>query len=157
MTFTSMVALSGETHESIGVRTHDQVFPAPEGFREILRARNLINCPTVMVRKEVYVSVGLYSLEYPYSGDLYQWLKIARQFDIAYVSGATLFYRQGAHSVSYEQLFKTPLGYIDTVKVFVRIIDELGDNRKLYQRESTWHTGGICATACLPALPDRSR
>ena len=135
MTFTSMVALSGETHESIGVRTHDQVFPAPEGFREILRSRNLINCPSVMVRKEVYVSMGLFSLEYPYSGDLYQWLIIARQFDIAYVSGATLFYRQGAHSVSYEQLFKTPSGYIDPIKIFIRIVNELGDDLKVYSCE----------------------
>jgi glycosyltransferase involved in cell wall biosynthesis len=135
MTFTSAEVLSDTNKGNIGARTQDQIFTAPEGFREILRTRNLINCPSVMVRKDVYSSVGLYSLEYPYSGDLYQWLRIARRFDIAYVSGATLFYRQGNHSVSYEQLFRTPSGYIDTIKIFVRIVDELGSDVNGYSHE----------------------
>jgi len=135
MTFTSMLAISDEEQKNIGIHTQNHIFPAPEGFREILRTRNLISCPSVMIRKEVYNSVGLYSLEYPYSGDFYQWLRIAKRFDIAYVVGATLFYRQGTHSESYQLLFKTPLGYIDTIKIFVRIVDELGDDVELYSRE----------------------
>ena len=135
MTFTSVQAISDKEKKTIGIRTQNQVFPAPEGFKEILRSRNLISCPSVMIRKEVYNSVGLYSLEYSYSGDLYQWLRIAKRFDIAYVAGATLFYRQGTHSESYQLLFKTPLGYIDTIKIFVRIVDELGDDVVLYSLE----------------------
>jgi len=135
MTFTSLQAISNKDQSSIGIHTQDQVFPAPEGFKEILKSRNLIGCPSVMIRKEVYDSVGLYSLEYPYSGDLYQWLKIAKQFDIARVAGPTLYYRQGIHSESHQLLFKTPLGYIDTLKIFIRIIDELGNDVELYSRE----------------------
>ena len=135
MTFTSVMVLFDDEQNNIGIRNKDQIFPATAGFREILKSRNLISCPSVMIRKEVYNSVGLYSLEYSYSADLYQWLIIAKRFDIAYVAGATLFYRQGSHSESYQLLFKTPMGYIDTIKIFVRIIDELGDDLILYSQE----------------------
>jgi len=135
MTFTSVQAISDVDQSSIKIHSQDQVLQAPEGFKEILRSRNLISCPSVMIRKEVYNSVGLYSLEYPYSGDFYQWLRIAKRFDIAYVAGATLFYRQGTHSESYQLLFKTPAGYMDTIKIFVRVVDELGDDVELYSRE----------------------
>ncbi|MDD5189286.1 MAG: glycosyltransferase [Methanoregula sp.] len=135
MTFTSVQAISDVEHVSIGSLKQDHVFFAPEGFKEILKIRNLVSCPSVMIRKEIYKIVGLYSLEFPYSGDLYQWLKIAKRFDIAYVSGTTLFYQQGTHSESFQLLFKTPIGYIDTLKIFVRVVDELGDDLELYYPE----------------------
>lgn len=111
------------------------VFDVPEGFKKILETRSFISCPTVMMRRGVYDTIGYYSMEYPYSGDFYQWLRISQRYKIASVPDAVLFYRTGTHSESFQLLFKTPLGYIDTVKVFVRIIDELGDNQNLYQRE----------------------
>lgn len=135
MTFTSVRAVSGDGEIPVCTRGQDEVFPAPEGFKKLLESRNLVSCPSVMVKKDVYRSIGLYSLEYPYSGDLYQWLKIARRFDIAYVAGATLFYRQGAHSESFQLLFKNPVGYIDTIKILMRVVDELGDESVLYARE----------------------
>jgi glycosyltransferase involved in cell wall biosynthesis len=135
MTFTSVTALSGEDQNRICTCTQDTIYPAPEGFREILRSRSMISCPSVMIRSDVYDTVGLYSLEYPYSGDLYQWLRIARRFDIAYVAGATLYYRQGEHSESFRLLFRSPLGYIDTIKIFIRVMDELGSEAALYRRD----------------------
>lgn len=135
MTFTSVQSISGNGQTTVGTQTRDYVLTAPDGFRKILQSRNLISCPSVMVRKDVYQSVGLYSLEYPYSGDLYQWLIIAKRFDIAFVAGATLYYRQGIHSESYQLLFKSPVGYIDTLKILIRIVDELGDETLLYSRD----------------------
>jgi glycosyltransferase involved in cell wall biosynthesis len=135
MTFSSTVAVSGKEQYRICPFTQDQIFPAPEGFRQILKTRNLVSCPSVIVRKDVYNSVGLYSLEYPYSGDFYQWLRIAKRFDIAYVAGATLFYRQGKHSESFQLLFKSPLGYIDLIKIFIKVIDELGIDAIFYRNE----------------------
>jgi glycosyltransferase involved in cell wall biosynthesis len=111
------------------------VYDVPEGFRKILEVRSFISCPTVTMRRDVYDAVGYYSLEYPYSGDLYQWLRIARRFRIASIPDAILYYRTGTHSESYRLLFRTPAGYIDTIKIFIRIIDELGENRALYQSE----------------------
>jgi len=111
------------------------IYPVPEGFRKTLEARNFISCPTVMMRKDVYDSYGYYSLEYPYSGDFYHWLRITRHFSVASVPDARLYYRTGDHSESFLLLFKTPLGYIDMIKIYVRIIDELGEDRRFYQRE----------------------
>lgn len=135
MTFTSVRAVSGDGEFPVCTRRQDEIFSAPEGFRRLLQSRNLVSCPSVMVKKDVYQSIGMYSLEYPYSGDLYQWLRIARRFDIAYVAGATLFYRQGTHSESYQLLFKNPVGYIDTIKILLRVVDELGDETALYAPE----------------------
>jgi glycosyltransferase involved in cell wall biosynthesis len=135
MTFGAVQVVSDDDQNWIPPLAQDQIFPAPEGFRQILLSRNLISCPAVMIRKEVYGSVGLYSLEYPYSGDLYQWLRIAKRFDIAYVADATLFYRQGKHSESFQLLFKSPSGYIDAIKIFISMIDELGHEAPRYRRE----------------------
>jgi len=135
MTFTSVTIISGEDRRRICPCTRDTIYPSPEGFRQILRSRNLISAPSVMVRRDVYDAVGLYSLEYPYSGDLYQWLRIARQFAIAYVAGATLYYRQGEHSESFQLLFRSPLGYIDTIKILIRVMDELGSGAATYRRD----------------------
>ena len=111
------------------------IYDIPEGFKKILEVRSFISCPSVTVPKEVYHSVGYYPLEYPYSGDFYQWLHIAQHFRIAYVPKALLYYRTGVHSESFRLLFSTPAGYIDTLKIFIRIIGELADNRTRYQRE----------------------
>lgn len=135
MTFTDILAISEQAENRIGHTSCDNIFPAPEGFRQILRFRNLISCPSVMVRRDVYDSVGPFSLEYPYSGDLYQWLRIARRFAIVHVTGATLYYRQGKHSESFELLFRTPLGYVDQIRIFIRIIDELGDDAPHYRQD----------------------
>jgi glycosyltransferase involved in cell wall biosynthesis len=111
------------------------IYDIPDGFRKILENRSFISCPTVTIRRDVYDSIGFYSLEYPYSGDLYQWLRIAQRFRIASVPDAHLYYHTGPHSESYHLLFKTPIGYIDTLKIYVRITDELGVETGVYSRE----------------------
>nr|WP_292369970.1 glycosyltransferase [Methanoregula sp. UBA64] len=110
----------------------DRVYPAPEGFRRLLAARSFIVCPSVMVRCDVYREVGPFSMEYPYSSDYYQWLKIARMHDIGFVSGACLFYRQGEHSETFRFLFSSPQGYMDMLRLFVQIAIDLGKESELF-------------------------
>ena len=107
----------------------DVIFFPPEGFRKILRERSFIACPSVLVRKKVYQEVGGFSLEYPYSSDLYQWLKISRVYPIAYVHGTSLRYLQSHQSESYRLLFLSPQGYLDTLKILVQVIGDLGEER----------------------------
>lgn len=128
MTFTAVRAVTETDQSTIGILDQDHVYPVPAGLKQLLSTRNFINCPTVMVRKTVYDVVGPYSFEYPYSGDLYQWFRICRQSEVAFVAGVTLYYRQGIHSESHNLLFRTPLGYIDTLKILIRMMDELGDD-----------------------------
>lgn len=110
----------------------DLILPAPEGFRKLLRERCFITCPSVMTRKELYQRVGKYSLEFPYSSDYYQWLKISRVLDIAYIKDTRVHYRQGEHTESHRLLFTNPSGYLDTLKIFVQIIRDLGDECPAY-------------------------
>jgi hypothetical protein len=82
-----------------------------------------------MVRREEFAEIGPFSTDYPYSSDLYQWLKLARRHAIARVAGTYVCYRQGTHTESYRLLFESPLGYVDTVRIYTRIIGELGSDR----------------------------
>ncbi|MCQ1538468.1 glycosyltransferase [Methanocalculus taiwanensis] len=110
----------------------DLIFPAPEGFQRLLHERCFITCPSVMTRKELYQQIGKYSLEFPYSSDYYQWLRISRVLDIAYIKDTRVHYRQGEHSESHRLLFTNPSGYLDTLKIFVQIIRDLGDDYPVY-------------------------
>jgi glycosyltransferase involved in cell wall biosynthesis len=135
MTFTSAQIITSTGTTDVRYADNDVVFPAPDGFRKILEERCFIICPSVMVRREVYEMVGEYSREYPYSADYYQWLKITRAFDIAYVRDAVVYYRQGEHSESYRLLFSSPLGYVDTLKIYTQIRKDLGDSFRDFSDE----------------------
>ena len=135
MTFTSVQVLFNNEQKRIGLADHDIVFSAPEGFRMILETGNPIGCPSVMVKREVYDTVGGFACDFPYAGDYYQWLIIARRFDIAFIADTLLFNRQGGHSESAQRLFKNPSGYIDNINIFIRIIGELGDEAPNYSQE----------------------
>ena len=113
----------------------DLVYPAPDGFRRLLANRSYIACPSVMIRRDIYRDVGPFSLEYPYSSDFYQWLRIARNHDIGFVSGACVFYRQGVHSETFRFLFSSPQGYLDMLRIFIQIKIELGKELDLYAVE----------------------
>ena len=128
MTFTGAVIEGAEgTRPAAGVE--DRIYHPPEGFRAILRDRGLVACPSVMVRREVYTEIGPFSTEYPYSSDLYHWLKLSRRHAIARVGGTSVTYRQGTHTESYRLLFESPQGYQDTAGIFNRVIRELGAER----------------------------
>jgi glycosyltransferase involved in cell wall biosynthesis len=113
----------------------DLVYPAPEGFRRLLATRSFISCPSVMVRKDIYEEIGPFLLEYPYSSDYYQWLKIARNYDIGFVSGAFVFYRVGEHSETFRVMFSSPLGYQDMLRMFIQVQADLGADLDRYSGE----------------------
>lgn len=113
----------------------DRIFTPPDGFRAILRDRGLVACPSVMVREEAYAEIGPFSPEYPYSSDLYEWLKLSRRHAIALVGGTYVTCRQGTHAESYRLLFESPQGYQDTARIFARVIEELGDKRDIFTPE----------------------
>ena len=128
MTFTPAVVMGGAPGGQ-PTTGGDRVFHPPEGFSAILRDRGLVACPSVMVRKEVYSEIGPFSTDYPYSADLYEWLRLGRVHAIARVGGTFVSYRQGTHTESYRLLFESPLGYVDTARILSRVTAELGDER----------------------------
>jgi hypothetical protein len=128
MTFTRAVT-EGSRRIPPADTAEDRIYHPPEGFRAILRDRGLVACPSVMVRREIYAEIGPFASEYPYSSDLYQWLKLSRRHAIAHVGGTSVTYRQGTHTESYRLLFESPQGYQDTAGILARVIGELGDER----------------------------
>ena len=135
MTSTRANIVNNGTESPIPCSDTDFVLAAPEGFRQLLAARSFIACPSVMIRRDVYQKLGLYSLEYPYSSDYYQYLKIARIHDIGFVNGACLYYCQGEHSESYRFLFSSPQGYLDMLRIFMQIQTDLGPERDVFAIE----------------------
>lgn len=135
MTSTRAQIISDGSKKDIPCSDTDIVYPAPEGFRRLLAARSYINCPSVMVLRDIYREVGPFSMEYPYSSDFYQWLKIARSYDIGFVSGVCVYYRQGEHSETFRFLFSSPQGYLDMLRIFVQIQLDLGKEFNRYSVE----------------------
>jgi len=133
MTFTSLVLHTQGNQKLLMVSDKTEIYPPPSGFRQILLRQSFIGCPSVMVRREIYDTIGRFSLEYPYSADYYQWLKISRQYSIAYIKNASLHYRQGDHSESYRLLFASSNGYVDTIKIYIQLIQDLSDQYPSYR------------------------
>ena len=127
--------LSKNNRKKMEISNHNIIYRAPDGFRTILENGNPIICPSVMMKREVYDSFGLYSCEYPFAGDFYHWLKISRKIDFAFIAKAILYYNEGNHSETFKYLHKTPIGYIDIIKVYIQIIIDLGDEVQSYRRE----------------------
>jgi len=113
----------------------DKIFPPPEAFRRLLEERSFIPCPSVMVRRSVYDAVGTYPLEYSYSSDYWMWLTISRNYSIAFIKEPYISYHQGEHSESFRFLFASPLGYLDLLRIYIRLVHELADERKKFGSE----------------------
>jgi glycosyltransferase involved in cell wall biosynthesis len=135
LTTTGSRIVSDSFEKEMPCSEKDMVYPAPEGLRRLLSTRSFIVCPSVMVRRDIYREVGPFSMEYPYSSDYYQWLKIARNHDIGFVSGACLFYRQGEHSETFRFMFSSPQGYMDMLRMFIQIRLDLGKESDQYAGE----------------------
>ena len=114
---------------------NDVIFKAPNGFKQILAEGLFISCASVMVRRGVYESeeVGKFSLEYPFSGDLYQWLKLTKHYDVAYLSDVWMNDVCGDYTESYRLLFNTPIGYMDTLKIHANLKYNLDSKHEFVQ------------------------
>jgi len=126
MTSTRARIVSDDLEKDTTYSDTDLVYTAPEGFRHLLASRSFIICPSVMVLHDIYREVGPFCLEYPYASDFYQWLRIARSHDIGFVSGVYVFYREGEHSETFRFLFSSPQGYLDMLRIFVKLQIDLG-------------------------------
>jgi glycosyltransferase involved in cell wall biosynthesis len=135
LTFTSARYISGDDKSQSYSCLKDLIFKAPAGFRKILTQQISIICPSVMVRKSVYAEIGKFSLEYPYAADYYQWLKISQKYTIGFVHDAWINYSIGNHSETFTYLFRNPLGYIDVIKIYIRILMDLGETGDDFREE----------------------
>ena len=112
-----------------------EIYPPPEGFRRILRDRNVVICPSVVARRDVFQGYGGFSLEYPYASDLALWLKISRAHAVAFLHGSRIRYRQGPHSESHRLLFDSVRGYLDMMRIYLAVGEDLGDERDRFRAE----------------------
>jgi hypothetical protein len=130
-----------------------EVYPPPEGFRRILRDRNVVVCPSVMGRRGVLISHGGFPPEYPYASDQALWLRISRAEPVAFVHGPRIHYRQGSHSESHRLLFAGATGYLDLLRIYLALGEDLGPEKERFRPELNAalerHAGDCLYAACF--------
>ncbi len=136
-TSSRVVSTNNEILKTIHYFDYDKQFDVPTGLKKLLSNRCFISCPSVMVHRGLYEDpdIGKFSLEFPYSSDYYQWLKVARKYIIGYVKNTYLNYTVSNFSESYKYLVGTPLGYLDTVNIHIKLISDLDSDVKSYYDE----------------------
>jgi GT2 family glycosyltransferase len=112
-----------------------EIYPGPEGFRRILRDRNVVVCPSVVARREAFLRHGGFPPGFPYASDLALWLRISRTEPVAFVHGTRIRYRQGSHSESHRLLFASAGGYLDLLRIYLAVGEELGGERDRFGTE----------------------
>ncbi|MDD1653051.1 MAG: glycosyltransferase, partial [Methanomicrobiales archaeon] len=133
MTFTGAQVEAAGTVTAVDYAGSTEVYPPPEGFRRILRDRNVVVCPSVMARREVLLRHGGFPPEYPYASDLALWLRISRTEPVAFVHGTRIRYRQGSHSESHRLLFESATGYLDLLRIYLATGEDLGAEKVRFQ------------------------
>jgi GT2 family glycosyltransferase/tetratricopeptide (TPR) repeat protein len=82
----------------------DALFQGREFFEKLISGDNLICCPGVVIRRRCYQELGGFDPQLPYTADWEMWLRIAVNFDVAYVSAPLLDYR--VHEANETHRFK---------------------------------------------------
>lgn len=115
---------------------NESIFYAPEGFIKLLCSGNFISCPSVILRSTVIDTIGPFSLEFPYAGDYYQWLKISRKHDIAHIKNTYLNSRIGEHTATYKSITDSSYGRFDVIRVPIKIFEELSNEERIKYRSA---------------------
>ncbi|MDD1660189.1 MAG: glycosyltransferase [Methanomicrobiales archaeon] len=134
-TFTGAEVETGGTVTVMDYTGRTEIYPPPEGFRRILRDRNVVVCPSVVACREVFFNHGGFSPEYPYASDLALWLQISRSHAVAFIQGTRIRYRQGPHSESHRLLFGSALGYLDVLRIYLATREDLGAEKDRFRGE----------------------
>lgn len=115
---------------------NDYIFYAPDGFIKLLSWEISIYCPSVILRSTVIDTTGPFILEFPYAGDYYQWLKISKKHDIAYIRNTYLNSRIGEHTATYESIIASLYGRFDVIRILIKIFEELSNEERIKYRSA---------------------
>jgi glycosyltransferase involved in cell wall biosynthesis len=94
----SKAAIVNQTSEIIG-EFDAKSFRVPYSFSNIALGKSFVAAVTVLTKKEIYDSVGLFD-ETLLIEDLDMWLRIADVYPIGYINEVTAFYRQHESNTS---------------------------------------------------------
>ncbi|HXC99539.1 MAG TPA: glycoside hydrolase family 99-like domain-containing protein, partial [Verrucomicrobiae bacterium] len=71
----------------------DKLFAGREFFEKMVLGDNLVCCPSAMFRRAAFEQLGKFDSQLPYTADWEMWLRLALQFDVAYIKEPLLLYR----------------------------------------------------------------
>jgi glycosyltransferase involved in cell wall biosynthesis len=113
-----------------------------------LAVENVLQTPSIVVRKEAYERLGLFNPYFSWTEDWEMWARIAARFPVAYVDRALCAYRQhGASSSS--RHFREGLTGIDTRRCLEAIWSYLPAQEKKSIRKQA---GAVQSVRCLKSV-----
>ncbi len=71
----------------------DKIFAGREFFEKLVSGDNLVCCPSAVFRRSVFEQLGRFDPQLPYTADWEMWLRMAMQFDVAYLKEPLVLYR----------------------------------------------------------------
>ena len=134
MTCTSAKIVTITSEQIKNFFNQNTIFNVPDGFNALL-IENFVFCPSVICRKVVFDTVGTFSLDFPYAGDYYQWLRISKVYDIAYISDTYINYSIGEHSETHKLTAKSMQGYEEVLEIFIRITSECSEELQEFRTD----------------------
>jgi hypothetical protein len=81
-------------HWSRALPKEDTIFEGRSFISLMLGEANLVPCPTVLARTEVYHRMGVFDTRLGYAPDFEMWLRIATEWDVAYRTRPTVQLRR---------------------------------------------------------------
>lgn len=95
----------------------DTKFSGDEFFGVVSANGNPVSCPSVIVRRECYDRLGYYDARLPFAVDLEMWLRIAKQYEVAFVAKPLILQR--THLKQETSRFQgTGHDYLDVLRAF---------------------------------------
>lgn len=109
----------------------DFVQSGAEFLPELVRG-NFIRTPTVVVRRECYARLGVFSDKLAFTADWEMWLRIAAAYDVAYFATPYAAYREHAHNATrgFERNVKDLQADRDALDLFFREHPQQGALKK---------------------------
>lgn len=71
----------------------DQLFDSIQFFMALLLGKNLICCPSVLLRREAALKINGFDEDMPFALDWEMWLRMAAAYPVGYVDAVTTYYR----------------------------------------------------------------
>ncbi len=90
--------------------------PVADGniYTKIL-VKNIIDCPSVLVRRSCFNEVGLFDTNIRYNEDWEMWIRIAARYEFAVIKEPLVYYRQHPNNVS-KNWCQMQLGFTKVIK-----------------------------------------
>lgn len=107
--------------KTIPIDDHSGTLKGKQLFQNLLKG-NFVPAPGAIARKACYEQYGLFHLALTHSGDWYNWLAFALDWDVYYYAEPAVYYRKHPHNM--HQTYKDPRHGLDNSLLCLNILQQ---------------------------------